>query len=199
MSSVFSGLSEPSSKRRKTWNHGAISQLANEAKPLEVQFGNELNKFLTQLDANIRVRPHENKFHRHDLIIEHQDHSDKKVLIELECGKTQSQWCSSIEDNRKKWPMGLNVLSRKISEGQHYDIFIKHNVACNSFFAATYDMIKQYGKPARIYNHSLHFKTDSNVFAIPWTCVDEQLTIDGFCTDNWGILLNMIKTVFQHA
>jgi hypothetical protein len=131
-------------------------------------------------------------------VVKHVDHPGSTVYIELECGKDQKQWVSSIHDNRARWVYGLNVLSRKVSEGQHYHVFIKHNAEGNSFFACTYGFVKQYGKLHPLARHSLQFVTDSVVYAIPWQFVDQPNPVQNqFCTDNPLHLKALIKACFQ--
>lgn len=179
---------------RRIWNKRKISELAEDAKPLEIAFGNQLKQWLTgdQSDSKFTVEPHVNKYNRHDLIIRHQDYPDNPLFIELECGKDQVQWKSSVQDNRQKWVLGLNVLSRKISEGKHFHVFIKHNVDCNSFFACTFEYAAQVGKVRYLRKHSLNFKTDNVVYSIPWS-ETEKPDLKEFCMDD----KDKLKELFQ--
>ena len=175
---------------RRIWNKRKISELANDAKPLEIAFGNQLKQWLSH-DSNITIEPHTNKFNRHDLVVHHKDFPDSPLFIELECGKDQVQWKTRVQDNREKWVMGLNVLSRKISEGKHFHIFIKHNVACNSFFACTFEYAAQVGKVRYLRKHSLNFNTDSVVYSIPWQ-ETETPNLEEFCMDDATKLREMM-------
>lgn len=183
---------------RGSWNHAAIHSLAVESEPLEVAFGEAMAKRL----EGFCVMPHMSRFNRHDFVVTLDlpntpdvQLTKPRVLVELECGKTQSQWISSIMDNKERWKYGLNVLSRKVTEGQHYDIFIKHNAACNSFFACTYDFVKREGCETKLWKHSLNFATDSVVYSIPWEWYDKQS--DQFCCDDWGKLGTMLRHVLE--
>lgn len=189
----------PPAKRpdRKTWDRSAIHHWAGESQPLEVQFGERLKEWFTP-EEGFEVKWHTNAFHRHDFVIGHRDYAGRTALIELECGKNQPQWIKSILDNRQRWPYGLNVLSRKVAEGQHYDIFIKHNVAGTSFFACTYDLAKT-GRVVTLPRHSLQFKTDDVVYSLPWSLVEQPSPVPHpqFCADDVPQLKAMVIRVLQ--
>ena len=119
----------------------------------------------------------------------------KTIRIELECGVMQGQWISKISDNRMKWVQGLNVVSRKISEGQHFSIFIKHNMECNSFFAATYNFIKTHAHMKVQKTNAVKFKTDNVVFSIPWSFITEKR--EDFCYDDFESLRILIENHFK--
>ena len=126
----------------------------------------------------------------------------KSIRIELECGVMQKQWISCIHENRPQWVQGLNVVSRKIAEGQHFSIFIKHNMACNSFFAATYDFIKTHGIMKVQRKKAISFKTDNVVYSIPWSFVDEKdryNTSVEFCFDNFDDLQILIEAKLENV
>ena len=165
--------------QRYTWNKKQIDTLARSSEVYEKLFGANLK---TWLGDEYEVKPHDNKFNRHDFYVSKKSNPSRVVWIELECGVTQDQWQSNINENRKRWVQGLNVVSRKIAEGKHFDVFIKHNKACNSFFAASYDFIKKNGKVIVQSKNSLKFKTDNTIYALPWTCVGQSL--DDFVTDD---------------
>lgn len=156
---------------RKTWDKKSIDTLARSSEVYEKTFGSNLQEWLG--DA-FQVQPHENKFNRHDFYVTKKDNSQKKLWIELECGVTQDQWKMSVQDNRRRWVQGLNVVSRKIVEGKHFDLFIKHNTACNSFFATSYEFIKAQGKVQTQKANSLKFKTDNTIYSLPWSLVDQN-------------------------
>lgn len=169
----------PARPQRHTWDKGQIDKLARSSEVYEKLFGANLQ---TWLGSEYEVQPHQNKFNRHDFFLFKKTNPSKKVWIELECGVTQDQWNQHIHDNRKRWVQGLNVVSRKIVEGQHFNVFIKHNKACNSFFAATYDFIKKNGKVVIQTQNSLKFKTDNTIYALPWALVDSPH--EEFVTDD---------------
>ena len=178
--------------QRKRWNKRKISELAEAAQPLELHFGKKLKEWFCP-EEGFTVKPHVNKFHRHDFQILHKDYPEKPVFIELESGKNQDQWQNNIMDNRRKWVYGLNVLSRKIMEGQHYHIFIKHNNAGNSFFACTYDFVQKHGQVRKLGRHSLGFETDSVIYAIPWSFAGPEQPHPDFCVDDPVKLKNLVK------
>jgi len=157
--------------QRHTWDKAHIDQLARSSETYEVQFGSQLQRWL---GPEYVVQPHSHKFRRHDFLISRTADPARKIGIELECGVTQEQWLQRLTDNRRRWVQGLNVVSRKIVEGQHFDIFIKHNKACNSFFAATYAFIKQHGRVLTQTRNSLSFQTDNTIYALPWSLVDQE-------------------------
>jgi len=181
--------------QRATWNHAAISKWARETETFELGFLDLLKEKLPET-LGFHVRGHENKRNRHDVIVEHRDFPNQKVLLELECGTGQSQWLESLFDNRDKWVFGLNILSRKISEGKHYDIFVKHNMAGKSFFAARYGWILEHGLVVHLKKHSLHFKTDSTVYSIPWAAVSNDKPYD-FCFDDFASLQKMMLGILK--
>ena len=109
----------------------------------------------------------------------------------------QKQWIASIHENRTQWVQGLNVVSRKISEGQHFSIFVKHNMACNSFFAATYKFIKTHGIVKVQKKNAISFKTDNVVYSIPWSFVDNHNDSQDFCFDNFEALRILIEKEFN--
>lgn len=184
---------KPDLPQRQTWNRAAIHNLAVESQPSEIEFGERLKQWFCSSDG-YTVKWHINQFHRHDFIISHASLPERKAYIELECGKDQTQWVSSIDDNRQRWKYGLNVLSRKIAEGQHYDVFIKYNRTGTSFFACTYDFARREGVVTTLRKHSLNFKTDSTVYAIPWSWVDDRDTVE-FCADDPIRLRRMVDSV----
>jgi hypothetical protein len=156
---------------RKTWDKQSIDSLARSSEVFEKTFGSNLQEWLGD---TVQVQPHENKYNRHDFYVFKKDNPQKRLWIELECGVTQDQWKSSIHDNRRRWVQGLNVVSRKIVEGKHFDLFIKHNTACNSFFASSYEFIKTHGKVQTQKTNSLKFKTDNTIYSLPWSLVDQH-------------------------
>jgi hypothetical protein len=178
--------------QRKRWNKRKISELAEAAQPLELHFGEKLKEWFPEVEG-FTVMPHANKFHRHDFQILHKDYPNQPVFIELESGKNQEQWQNNIMDNRRKWVYGLNVLSRKIMEGQHYHIFIKHNNAGNSFFACTYDFVQKHGQVRTLGRHSLGFETDSVIYAIPWSFAGPEQPHPDFCVDDPLKLKDLVK------
>lgn len=191
---IRSFSSVPNYPQRKTWDYNNIDRLARSAEIYEKKFGETLQ---TWLGSDFKVQPHENKFHRHDLIVSRVGYPTKHIKIELECGVTQTQWVSALHENRAKWVQGLNVISRKIVEGQHFTLFIKHNMACNSFFAATYDFIKKNGIVKKQAQNSLGFKTDNVIYSIPWTFVVDSSNIHPeFCFDNASHLKDQIQRLF---
>lgn len=156
---------------RKTWDKKSIDSLARSSEVFEKTFGSNLQEWLGD---TVQVQPHENKYNRHDFYVFKKENPQKKLWIELECGVTQDQWKTSILDNRRRWVQGLNVVSRKIVEGKHFDLFIKHNTACNSFFASSYEFIKTHGKVKTQTSNSLKFKTDNTIYSLPWSLVDQH-------------------------
>ena len=187
---VQSIVSIPARPQRHTWDKGQIDKLARSSEVYEKLFGANLQ---TWLGSEYVVQPHQNKFNRHDFFLFKKSNPSKQVGIELECGVTQDQWTQHIHDNRKRWVQGLNVVSRKIVEGQHFDVFIKHNKSCNSFFAATYDFIKQNGKIVIQTQNSLKFKTDNTIYALPWALIEEESHAD-FVTDDPEKLKTLLDT-----
>jgi len=181
---------------RTNWDRNAIHQLAVQSEHLEIKFGEKLQQWFT-LAEGFTVQHHADKFNRHDYIITHKDYPDRKVLLELECGKNQPQWINNINDNRQRWRYGLNVLSRKVCDGQNYDVFIKHNETGSSFFACTFDFVREHGKKTVLHRTSVGFITDTTVYAIPWIFVDEKDTQDCFCVDDPSRLRDMVMNVLR--
>lgn len=190
---TLTSLTQP--PRRSTWDHQRIDHLARSSEVYEKQFGAHLQ---TQLGADYVVEPHANKFNRHDYVVYRRDSPDRKVWVELECGVTQTQWTTSLSDNRAKWVQGLNVLSRKIAEGQHFDLFIKHNKTGQSFFAATYEFIKTHASVHRQSRHSLGFTTDNVVYSLPWSYVDQPSHAE-FCFDDFSRLQRLLDQLLQRT
>jgi hypothetical protein len=174
---------------RKKWDKKKIDTLARSSEVFEKTFGERLQEWIGD---SFQVQPHENKFNRHDFYVFKKDNPQKKVWIELECGVTQDQWKQSVDDNRRRWVQGLNVVSRKIVEGKHFDVFIKHNTACNSFFASSYDFIKSQGKVQTQKSNSLKFKTDNTIYSLPWSLVDDKHP--GLVVDDKTKLSELIQT-----
>lgn len=181
-SSSSSNNSLPASQKRpqrRQWNRPRIDKWAQEAARYELEFGQQLQ---TWLGPDYVVQPHANKFQRHDFVVHRRERPDVRVKVELECGIKQAQWQNHLSDNRSRWVQGLNVLSRKVVEGQHFDVFIKHSKTHRSFFAATYEFIKTRARAHQQRRHSLDFVTDDVVWSIPWTYVDAP--VEGFCFDD---------------
>lgn len=177
--------------KRKTWDKISVHKCAVDTQHLEIMFGEKLKEWFTP-ELGWTVHWHENPYHRHDFYLQHEAFPEKRVLIELECGKDQVQWVSQIQDNRSRWPFGLNVLSRKIAEGKHYDVFIKYNLTGTSFFAATYDFILAQGRPVQLKKHSLKFKTDATVYSLPWSLVEQPEAHRDFCVDAPTALIELV-------
>jgi hypothetical protein len=181
---------------RKTWDYAARAQHAKVCAPMEDHFRELLKTKLTPL--GFTVKAHEHALMRHDVVVSHDSSPGKTVLLELECGKDQAQWKDTIFDNEAKWKYGLNVLSRKVAEGKHFDLFIKYNVSGSSFFACSYEFIADKGIPQKLYRTSLAFNTDKTVFSIPWKVARECNDADEqFCMDNWEKLTLLIEESFR--
>ena len=87
---------------------------------------------------------------------------------------------------------------RKISEGKHYDIFIKYNIECTSFFACTYEFIRKYGIPGQHKKDVLGFVTDNDFYSIPWSYTKIPFNDDSdFCFDNFDHLQKLIEKILK--
>lgn len=181
---------------RTRWHRSSIGAWVQQSQPFEVKFVDQLAKWLTQHQSDLCIIPHRESKHRHDAIVTSARFPGTELLVELECGMNQPQWQQNLLQNRTRWKYGLNVLSRKVSEGKHYDIFIKHNRTGESFFACSYDFIQHQGQLVQLRGHSLGFKTDDHVFAIDWKWVEspnhgnEQIE---FCYDSSARLVALME------
>jgi hypothetical protein len=207
--------------KRHTWDHLQIDKLARSSEIYEKKFGeilqtklganfkvtphdNKYNRFdfmITKESSSV-ISSSENehgapRYTILGILKEHETSQSSKypktIRLELECGVMQGQWVSNINENRSKWVQGLNVVSRKISEGQHFSIFIKHNMACNSFFAATYDFIKSHSTVKIQKTNAIKFKTDNVVYSMPWSVIDNSFETKDFCYDDFEALKTLIE------
>lgn len=118
--------------------------------------------------------------------------------IEYESGAKQYKWVNSLVDVRSFWTRGLSILGRKVYATQQYDIFLKTNMAINSFFACKTEwLLNQIESGAITFGESRHcldFKTDNSFYSIPWKIVDQKRASDdlNFCADDWDRLCRMI-------
>lgn len=157
----------------------------------EQAFMEALNK---RLPSGIHMMNRPNQKSKFDCYIERTN--KPTVKVELECGTKQVYWTDSLP--RSRWPHGCSVLSRKVENmktGQ-FDLFIKYNAACTSFFAFSTKWflaevpleLKEYG------NRHSHLQVTNNAFVcIPWSQIDAGGT--GLAVDNWKQLINIIQAL----
>ena len=140
----------------KNWSQGAIDNLADESIPYEDLLRRRMNS-ITPYSEEIESRVAAGKTNGLEKLIWRlnlvtspagqmapNDHllafelpvgRDMIALgtVDSECGLTQDDWCDCIP-SKKRWPHGLNVLSRKGQGMTENLFFLKHSKALESAF-----------------------------------------------------------------
>jgi hypothetical protein len=172
---------------RKHWDRDAIQSIVADGERGEAKIKNIIQSLFTE-DEKVALNAHYHGRERYDIRVSSGECKDV-LKLELETGLTLKYWDDKLP--RSMWPMGTNVLMRKIGEGKHFDVFVKFSPTFRSFFACTYDYALQKGKIKTIKNHSLGFKTCDEVFAIGWEHVKNG---DEYAFDNLPALKHLILT-----
>jgi len=181
---------------RENWDQENINENVKSSKRFEIKFLNQLSEWLCY-NPKWKVKHHYSNFDRFDIVLTNTDFPKKKFYIELECGTEQEEWISSIFNN-SRWK-SLNVLTRKVVQEKakkHYDLFIKHNKNCNSFWTTTSEFALEFGVLKTI---KTKFPTNNTVFALEWKTVAEETNRENsvICFDDTEKLETLIYRLFK--
>jgi hypothetical protein len=147
---------------RKNKDTSSITKEVSDAYPYQVAFCQKLESLFLTHKFRYPKSIEQELGTTFDLII------DKDIMVELECGTKQYDWKGRLP-RPSRWPRGLSIPSRKFKDNR-WDIYIKFNTDLDSFFAVSWDYLKELGLGKLNYKenveHNLGYNTNNNFISI---------------------------------